>query len=202
METHHKHAHDTLLVTEHFPLLLENRYKILSHPHLQRTWSPVFHLTFGYITGGGYVPISYLLNAWDRGLLTGYCPFCGRERQTKSFHLFSLSGSVLSGDHSAWGVCARCLIPSAFTYREEDDGVLFIHRATAAVALKRELDIPDDFARQWLGEEAVGGVRGGVFVDGRLEFIGCSAPGTGPHGSRSLVSIPPSLGGLVETLLS
>ena len=107
METHHKHAHDTHLVAEHFPLLLENRYKILSHPHLQRTWSPVLHLTFGYITGGGYVPISYLLHAWDRGLLTGYCPSCGRERQTKSFHLFSLSGERPLGSPQ----CVGCLRP-------------------------------------------------------------------------------------------
>ena len=200
METHHNHANDTRLVIEHFPLLLENRYKILSHPLLKRTWSSLFYLSFGYITGGGYVPIGYLFNAWDRGLMTGYCPVCDRERQTKSFRLFSQSGSVLSGTNSAWGVCARCLEPSAFMYNGEDDGV-FGHRAIAAVALKRELDIPDDFARQWLGEEAVADVHGGMFLDGRLEHVGCFDPGTAPNCKRALVTVPPSLGGLVGILL-
>lgn len=200
METHHNHANDTRLVIEHFPLLLENRYKILSHPLLKRTWSPLFYLSFGYITGGGYVPIGYLFKAWDRGLMTGYCPVCDRERQAKSFHLFSQSGSVLSGTNRAWGVCARCLEPSAFIYNGEDDDV-FGHRAIAAVALKRELEIPDDFARQWLGEEAVADVRGGMFVDGTLEFTGCYDPWADPNGRRALATVPPSLGGLVGILL-
>jgi hypothetical protein len=75
----------------------------------------------------------------------------------------------------------------------------FGERALAARTLKRELGIPDDYA-QWLGAEALDEVRGGMIVDGQRAFIGDSDPKSDPDNNRDLVSIPPSLGKLVEIL--
>jgi len=190
---------DNYLIAEHFPLLLENRQKILSHPQLKRTWSSSIYLSFAYISGGGLVPIGYLFKAWERGLMTGQCPNCDKGEATKSLHLFCMGGSVLSGANSGWGVCPRCFEPAKYTYVRGSEDVLFAQWATETIALKRELEIPDDFARQWLGAEAVAEVRGGMTVDGKHEFIDCWDP---TDINQSLASIPPSLGKLVEILQS
>jgi hypothetical protein len=111
-----------------------------------------------------------------------------------------MGGSILSGTNSEWGVCIRCFEPSNYSYDPKSDGLMFGDRAFAAIALKRELEIPDDYGKQWLGSEAVANVRGGMIVDGQTIFIGGSELESEPDNNPTLVSVPPSLRKLVEIL--
>ena len=77
---------------------------------------------------------------------------------------------------------------------------MFSDHAFAAIALKRELEIPDDYGKQWLGAEAVAKVRGGMIVDGQTVFIGESDLMSKPDNNQTLALIPPSVVKLVEIL--
>jgi len=193
-------AAEHLILTENFPLLQANRAKILAHPQLGLAWSPSMYLSLAYISGGGMVPLRLLLTAWEQDLMTGKCPHCDGGQPSKSLHLFHVGGSVLSEANKGWGVCACCHQAADFTFTSGSDGELFAQWVGRTVTLKNSLGIPDNFAVQWQGTAAVEEARGGMTIDGERVLVGENESCTGTRRRPELVSVPPSMTGLVELL--
>lgn len=189
-----------LLLTENLPLLLANRAKILAHPQLGLAWSPSMYLSLAYISGGGMLPLRLLLTAWEQDLMTGKCPHCDGGLPSKSLHLFHVGGSVLSGANKGWGVCACCHQASDFTYISDSVDELFAQWVGRTVTLKNSLGIPDNFAVQWQGTDAVEEARGGMTISDERVFMGDNEPGAGTKRRPELASVPPSMARLVEIL--
>jgi hypothetical protein len=91
------------LLREYFAVIVENLDRILETPRyffcqLRSAW---FSCLWFY--GGGRIPLGVLALLWNEGKMVYDCPSCGFR-----LHAVGLTGSALTGVHSAWGFCAGC----------------------------------------------------------------------------------------------
>ncbi len=91
------------LLREYLPVILVNSERILDTPQLFYCQLADAWLSSMWLYGGGPIPLGVLLLLWDAGEMRFECPSCRGP-----LCAVGVSGSILSGCGSAWGVCAGC----------------------------------------------------------------------------------------------
>lgn len=94
---------EDFLFSRNIDMLLTNTDYIINKPELHFCTFGNAYLSIAYMRGG-HIPLGILLSLWRDNELIDTCPDCGGR-----LLIIGSGGSPLSGTHSYWGYCEKCL---------------------------------------------------------------------------------------------
>ncbi|HMA99982.1 MAG TPA: hypothetical protein VKS21_03250 [Spirochaetota bacterium] len=91
-----------------FPVIWEEKEKIINTPNMYYTHLPFAFISMAYI-GGDSIPLGALLSLWQLGLFTRPCPGPDKQQECEGQILVTKAGgSPLSGTCRSYGFCPVC----------------------------------------------------------------------------------------------